>query len=336
MTAATTASTTRLLAEPVQAEPGHRPRLVGRLVPQRRRTRSAGSSTSTRSPLAGYVYTELGPQGFLPQDPAQLRDELAQRDLTVCGGTVFAGLHKGADALDKAKEDVRPRGAAAARGRRGVPRAPARAVHRHAHRRGHRVARTSTPSSGRTWSPAPTSSARYLLEEYGVKLVFHPHADTHVDTQERIERFLADTDPQLVNLCLDTGHVSYCDGDNIEIIERFPERITYVHLKRSTRRCAQRVPARRSCRWPRPCRSASCASRRTASRTCPPLLEALGDARPGDLHRHRAGPVPGRAAHPAADPGPRPPATCVGCGLGPGPALAVLTVRPTSCRRTLT
>jgi inosose dehydratase len=34
-----------------------------------------------------------------------------------------------------------------------------------------------------------------------------------------------------VNLCLDTGHVSYCDGDNLEIIEQFPERITYVHLK---------------------------------------------------------------------------------------------------------
>ena len=25
--------------------------------------------------LAGYLYTELGPQGFLPQDPEQLRDE---------------------------------------------------------------------------------------------------------------------------------------------------------------------------------------------------------------------------------------------------------------------
>ena len=50
----------------------------------------------------GYVYTELGPQGFMPQDPAQLKEELAKRNLTVCGGTVFAGLHKGKDALDKA------------------------------------------------------------------------------------------------------------------------------------------------------------------------------------------------------------------------------------------
>src|SRR3982751_6732277 len=53
----------------------------------------------------GYVYTELGPQGYMPQDPHQLNDELARRGLTVCGGTVFAGLHKGADALDQAKAD---------------------------------------------------------------------------------------------------------------------------------------------------------------------------------------------------------------------------------------
>ncbi len=52
---------------------------------------------------AGYVYTELGTQGFMPQDPEQLKDELGSRGLTVCGGTVFAGPHKGAEALDAAK-----------------------------------------------------------------------------------------------------------------------------------------------------------------------------------------------------------------------------------------
>jgi inosose dehydratase len=73
--------------------------------------------------------------------------------------------------------------------------------------------------------------ARYLWESYGVKLVFHPHVDTHVDTQARIERFLQDTDAELVNLCLDTGHVAYCEGDVVDIVRKFPERITYVHLK---------------------------------------------------------------------------------------------------------
>ena len=51
------------------------------------------------------MWTELGPQGFLPQDPAQLRDELDPRGLKVCGGTVFAGLHQGKEALDKAIEE---------------------------------------------------------------------------------------------------------------------------------------------------------------------------------------------------------------------------------------
>ena len=99
---------------------------------------------------AGYIWTELGPQGFLPQDPQQLRDELDQRGLKVCGGTVFAGLHKGKEALDKAIADFRQGGQAAHRGRREVPDPPARAVHRHAHRRADSSPPTSTPSSGRT------------------------------------------------------------------------------------------------------------------------------------------------------------------------------------------
>jgi inosose dehydratase len=54
---------------------------------------------------AGYTWTELGPSGFLPQDPERLRDELDRRGLRVCGGTVFAGLHRGADALKEAIEN---------------------------------------------------------------------------------------------------------------------------------------------------------------------------------------------------------------------------------------
>ncbi len=178
----------------------------------------------------GYVYTELGPQGFMPQDPSQLNDELSKRGLTVCGGTVFAGLHKGADALKQAKADFgREAKLLAAVGAEYLVHLPEQYTDQH----------TGEATQGGELDPEQWKNlvagtdelARFLLEEYGVKLVFHPHADTHVDTQDRIERFLADTDPDLVNLCLDTGHVSYCDGDNLSIIEKHPERITYVHLK---------------------------------------------------------------------------------------------------------
>jgi inosose dehydratase len=71
----------------------------------------------------------------------------------------------------------------------------------------------------------------HLLERWGVELVFHSHADSHVMSQAQIERFVEGTDPRYVNLCLDTGHVAYGGGDNLAIIANYPERIRYVHLK---------------------------------------------------------------------------------------------------------
>jgi hypothetical protein len=108
---------------------------------------------------------------------------------------------------------------------------------------------------------------RVMLKEFGVNLVFHPHVDTHVDTQDRIERFLTDTDPQFVNLCLDIGHIAYCDGDNVDIVRKFPDRITYVHLKRVTPRSVN-VSAPK--KFPSPMRSssASWSNLPTESRLC--------------------------------------------------------------------
>jgi len=72
---------------------------------------------------------------------------------------------------------------------------------------------------------------RIVAEDYNVALQFHPHADSHVETEEQTERFLADTDPRYVNLCLDTGHLAYRRADSVELIRRHPERIGYVHIK---------------------------------------------------------------------------------------------------------
>ena len=179
---------------------------------------------------AGYLWTELGPQGFLPQDPAQLRDELAQRGLKVSGGTVFAGLHKGKEALDKAITDFsREARLLTEVDAKFLVHLPEQYTDMHTG-----AATQSEDIDPEQWSNLISGTdalGKILFEEFGVELVFHPHADTHVDTQDRIERFLQDTDPAFVNLCLDTGHVAYCDGDNLELIERFGERMTYVHIK---------------------------------------------------------------------------------------------------------
>ena len=180
--------------------------------------------------LAGYVWTELGPQGFLPQDPARLRDELAARGLKVAGGTVFAGLHKGRAALDEAIAAFsREARLLAEVGAKYLIQLPEQYTDMHTGEA--TQAADIDPEQWKNLVTGTNELGKIIFEEYGVELVFHPHADTHVDTQDRIERFLEDTDPELVNLCLDTGHVAYCEGDNIEIIRQAPERITYVHLK---------------------------------------------------------------------------------------------------------
>jgi len=72
---------------------------------------------------------------------------------------------------------------------------------------------------------------RILLDEYGVRQMFHPHADAHIDRNDRIGRFLEGTDSKTVSLCLDTGHVAYSGGDNRAVVAKYPDRVGYVHLK---------------------------------------------------------------------------------------------------------
>ena len=178
---------------------------------------------------AGYSLTELGPYGYLPTDPARLRDELDARALTLTGGTVFVGLHKGKDALVKAKADCDEEMATIG---------PLGARHLIILPEGY------TDLDGNVTGPTTlrddewdalnegmSELGRYVAEEHGAVLTFHTHADSHVGTQAEIERFLDGTDPDTVHLCLDSGHVAYCGADNLGIIADYPERIAYVHLK---------------------------------------------------------------------------------------------------------
>src|SRR5262249_2544372 len=57
----------------------------------------------------------------------------------------------------------------------------------------------------RTMVRATNELGKVVSEEYGVRLEFHPHADSHVETQEQTERVLDGTDPRYGSACLDTG-----------------------------------------------------------------------------------------------------------------------------------
>ena len=180
----------------------------------------------------GYEWLELGPYGYLPTDPARLSDELDRRGLTVAGGTMHgeSGLHRAGDWPAIEAKTRRVAELTAAVGGRHVVFVPVP---------GYRDDITGAylePAelTGEEWTTmvrAADQLGRIVAEDYGVALQFHPHADSHVEYQEQTERFLADTDPRYVNLCLDTGHLAYRRADSVELIRRHPERIGYVHIK---------------------------------------------------------------------------------------------------------
>ena len=70
-----------------------------------------------------------------------------------------------------------------------------------------------------------------VAAEHGLMPCFHPHAGTHVEFEPEIERLIAETDPELVALCLDTGHCAYAGVDPVELYRRHSARIAYFHLK---------------------------------------------------------------------------------------------------------
>jgi inosose dehydratase len=75
--------------------------------------------------------------------------------------------------------------------------------------------------------------ARAVLAETGLRTVFHHHCAGYVETPEEIARFLGLTDPEAIGLVFDSGHYAYGAGDCdvLRGLERFKERVWYVHLK---------------------------------------------------------------------------------------------------------
>ena len=173
---------------------------------------------------AGYRWLELGPYGYLPTDPGRLREEVDRRGLRVSGQAVFGALHD----PDRWEADLRDARQVAelvtATGAGHVVLLPADAGP---------GAHELEPDAWRTLVDRTAELGRVLRDEYDLSAVFHPHADSYVGTQPQIERFLDETDPADVNLCLDTGHVAYYRGDNVELIGAYPDRIGYLHLKQA-------------------------------------------------------------------------------------------------------
>jgi inosose dehydratase len=220
----------------------------------------------------GYEWIELGPYGYLPTDPARLADELAARGLRVSAGTVFEHLHR-PDSWDAVWAQVRDV-AALTQALGGTHVVVIPDTFRDQKTGADVESRQLSPEAWRAKTTGVSRLGRTVQEEYGLSIAFHPHAETHVGTQPDIERFLADTDPQYVPLCLDTGHVAYYRGDNLDLIRRYPERIGYLHLKQVDPAVIDRVLAE-DIVWPEAVRMGAMVEPPGGVPEYPPLLAAI-------------------------------------------------------------
>lgn len=179
---------------------------------------------------AGFSFTEIGPYGYLSTDAVELQDSLIAHNLKVSGGTVFTGLHRGQAELDKAWPEIAKVAKLVkavggehlivipemwSRDETGAVNSP----------------RTFTEAEWQVLGPTHNALGRRLLEEFGLKQQFHSHAESQVGSQIELTRLLETTSPEFMNLCLDTGHYAYYFGDSVSLIEEFPDRIGYLHLK---------------------------------------------------------------------------------------------------------
>jgi inosose dehydratase len=67
--------------------------------------------------------------------------------------------------------------------------------------------------------------------EFGIRLSYHPHFDTFVQTEDELKGLAAATDPKLVGLCIDPAHFVLSGGDPVRVFRDHIDRIEYVHLK---------------------------------------------------------------------------------------------------------
>lgn len=70
-----------------------------------------------------------------------------------------------------------------------------------------------------------------VAKNMGIKLCFHHHMGTVVQTEEEIDRLMANTDPELFGLLFDCGHLAYCGEDYMSVLNKYADRILHVHLK---------------------------------------------------------------------------------------------------------
>ncbi|SNT76106.1 TIM barrel protein [Paracoccus seriniphilus] len=180
---------------------------------------------------AGYKGIELGPVGYMPEDPAILGEALDKYGLELIGGVVFRPYHDPEawdDVLDATHRTAK---ALKAHGAKNMVLIDS-------------ISPRRAPTAGRAdeaeqmdkaewvaFRDRIAESARIGAEEYGLTVGIHAHAAGFIDFEPELERLLSEVDEKILKICFDTGHHSYAGFDPVAFMKRHVDRISYMHFK---------------------------------------------------------------------------------------------------------
>jgi inosose dehydratase len=189
----------------------------------------------------GYTGTELGDWGYMPTDPAQLSAELAKRNnVVMLGAFVPVALKNPAAHAEGQQRAVKTAKLIAAVATSQAPFLVLSDDNGTDQTRTQRAGRIR-PQDGLTkdewtvFARGANDIAEAVFDQAGVRTVFHHHCAGYVETPEEIATLLNRTNPDRLGLVFDTGHYVHGAGredvDLVAALNRFKERIWYVHLK---------------------------------------------------------------------------------------------------------
>lgn len=180
--------------------------------------------------MSGYKGLELGPAGYLPTDEGKLREELEKRNLHVCAGTVCYAFDK-----EDSFASFKPRLEALCRRVKAFGASYLVAMDESdvgdlSHKK-----ELMDESVWNGFLEKINALGKYAKEEFDIQVVYHPHIKSMIETEEEILRLMDYTG---LDLCLDTGHHAYVNGNGQpgetsvqDFIRRYKERIAYLHFK---------------------------------------------------------------------------------------------------------
>lgn len=178
--------------------------------------------------LAGFTGCEIGNK--FPQDPAKLKHKLDVRGLQVCNAwfstlltsqpyqdTIDAYIHHrdklhflGAKVIGASEQGN------SIQGKVDVP-----------------ILENKPVYSEAEWETLAKgfNEMGKLAREKGMFFTIHHHMGTGVQTSEEIDRIMEMTDPELVFLLFDSGHLSFAGIDPVPVLQKYVHRTRHVHLK---------------------------------------------------------------------------------------------------------